>query len=302
MSARLLILCPGQGGQHDGMFDMARADPQGGAMLGQFERAGLATDPALMFANATAQPMVVAAGLAIWEALRPHAPTPALVAGYSIGELTAYGVAGAMGAAETVALAQLRARLMSACLQDSGPQAMLAVSGLPLPRLAAPLAAHGFRVAIETGEDSCIAGGLLAGADRLEEELAAAGARCGRLPVEIASHTPLMQAAVAPFAQALRASALQAPPIPVLSGVAAQRIASREQAAEHLARQLSETIRWKDGMDACAEAGVTVALELGPGAALSRMLQARHPAIACRSVAEFRSVAGVLRWLERQAE
>jgi [acyl-carrier-protein] S-malonyltransferase len=53
-------------------------------------------------------------------------------------------------------------------------------------------------------------------------------------------------------------------------------------------------------MDAAAESGVTVALELGPGAALSRMLRTRHPDIACRSVSEFRSLDGIVGWLERQ--
>ena len=52
-------------------------------------------------------------------------------------------------------------------------------------------------------------------------------------------------------------------------------------------------------MDAAAEAGITVALELGPGAALARMLQARHPHIACRSVADFRSLDGIVAWLGR---
>jgi len=55
-------------------------------------------------------------------------------------------------------------------------------------------------------------------------------------------------------------------------------------------------------MDACLEAGVTVALEMGPGAALARMLQARHPQIACRSVAEFRSLDGIHSWLGRQLD
>jgi [acyl-carrier-protein] S-malonyltransferase len=72
------------------------------------------------------------------------------------------------------------------------------------------------------------------------------------------------------------------------------------QAIGDLSRQIAEPIRWKDCMDACAEAGATVALELGPGAALSRMLQARHPGIACRAVSEFRSLGGVRAWLERQ--
>jgi [acyl-carrier-protein] S-malonyltransferase len=45
---------------------------------------------------------------------------------------------------------------------------------------------------------------------------------------------------------------------------------------------------------------MTVALELGPGSALARMLQARHPQIACRSVADFRSLDGIISWLGRQ--
>jgi [acyl-carrier-protein] S-malonyltransferase len=108
-----------------------------------------------------------------------------------------------------------------------------------------------------------------------------------------------MAGAVEPIAQALRASGLRAPDTPVLSGISAARLDSREQAVEHLSRQLSETIVWDECMDACAEAGITLALELGPGAALSRMLQARHPAIACGSVADFRSLDGIRAWLRR---
>jgi [acyl-carrier-protein] S-malonyltransferase len=63
---------------------------------------------------------------------------------------------------------------------------------------------------------------------------------------------------------------------------------------------LAETIEWSACMDAAVESGVTVALELGPGAALSRMFRSRHPEIACRSVSEFRSLDGIVSWLERQ--
>jgi [acyl-carrier-protein] S-malonyltransferase len=45
-----------------------------------------------------------------------------------------------------------------------------------------------------------------------------------------------------------------------------------------------------------------VALELGPGAALSRMLQNRQPHINTRSVADFRSLDGIRKWLDRASE
>ncbi|MES2257544.1 MAG: acyltransferase domain-containing protein [Pseudomonadota bacterium] len=294
MKAPLLILCPGQGGQHAGMFDLARTDAGAAALLDR-----LALDGPL-FENRSAQPLIVASTLAMWQAIRNFAPEPALVAGYSIGELAAYGVAGALDATDAVALAGMRAELMDDCRAVHPGQVMLAVSGLALAQAAALIAQDGFYVAIETGEDSCIAGGLLAHAGAASARLSSAGGHVTRLPVDVASHTPYMAQAVPAFADMLRASPLRAPFTPVLSGIGAVRIERRESAVEHLSRQLGEKIVWRDCMQACAEAGITVALELGPGAALSRMLQARHPDIACRSVADFRSLAGIRAWLERQ--
>ncbi|MEC5160490.1 MULTISPECIES: acyltransferase domain-containing protein [unclassified Janthinobacterium] len=299
MSRRLLILCPGQGGQHAGMFDLARTHAGAAALL---ERIAVPAEPARLFANRVAQPQIVAAGLALWQAIRGVAPAPALVAGYSVGELTAYGVAGALAPDDAVALAQARAALMDACLEHHPGQALAAISGLRLQRVRELLAGDLYHVAIETGEDSCVAGGPAAALAALTAGVAAAGGRLKRLPVDVAAHTPYMAQAVAPFAAALRATGFGAQQAPVLSGIAACGVVGKAGAVEHLSRQLAEHIVWTECMDACAEAGIGVALELGPGAALSRMLQARHPGIACRSTADFRSLAGIARWLERHCE
>lgn len=309
MSGALAILCPGQGAQHPAMFDMARTDARAAALLDrclQPEQTGrplgeVLADPALLYSNRFAQPLIVAASLAMWEALRDHVPAPALVAGYSIGELSAYGVAGALNAEDATALAAARAALMDDCLTQAPGQALIAVSGLTPAGADSLLHEGGFHVAIETGADSFIAGGLAAALPRIESALVARGARVVILPVEVASHTPYMAPAVEPFAQLLRQRLHTAPRMPVLSGIAAAAVLRPEDAIATLSRQITEKIRWMDCMDACAEAGITVALELGPGSALSRMLQARHPAIECRSVADFRSLGGILAWLAARA-
>ena len=296
--SRLLLLCPGQGGQHPGMFDMARQHPRGAALL---DRLGVeAPDEASLFTNQAAQPAIVAAALAMWEALRDDVAKPALVAGYSIGELAAHAVAGTVEAADGVRLAGVRAQLMDDAA--TAGQCMAALGGLAVGVLGDIARQHGFEVAIINGDDACVAGGLRANLAALQAAIVAAGGRCQPLPVAVASHTHWMQAAVAPFAAALAASALAAPACPVLSGIAAARVVTPAQAVDALARQLAQTVVWSACMDAAAEAGVTVALELGPGAALARMLQARHPHIACRSVADFRSVGGVSGWLARQMD
>jgi [acyl-carrier-protein] S-malonyltransferase len=298
MSARLLLLCPGQGGQYAGMFDLARTDPAAAKLL---DECGLTdADPATMFENRNAQPLIVGATLAMWEALRFRVPAPSLVAGYSVGELSAYGVAGALAPQDALRLATTRALLMDAAAQAAPPQALVAIGGLPVARARVLAQAAGFHIAIVTGHDTVIAGGLELTLANLEHAISSEGGRVQRLQVGIASHTPLMDSAVAPFAHALQAAHYQAPACAVLSGIGAERVVGKDRAVETLSRQLAETIVWAECMDAAAEAGMTVALELGPGAALARMLQARHPQIACRSVADFRSLDGVIAWLARQ--
>lgn len=306
---RLALLCPGQGAQGRAMFELARADSAAGALLDtMIAQAGLdapvdavLADDTLLFANRHAQPLVVAATLANWKALERDLPAPAIVAGYSIGEVAAYAVAGALAPGAAVALARVRAGLMDASLGATPHQALVPVSGLPLDAIEALVRQHGFHVAIVTGDDSLIAGGRADRAAGLAAALAAAGARSSLLPVAVASHTPFMAGAVAPLAAALR-QALSDPQVPVLSGISGERITRRDKAVEHLSRQVAEPVLWRECMDALVESGITVALELGPGAGLSRMLQARHPGIATRSVADFRSLDGVRAWLARQAD
>lgn len=292
MSARLLLLCPGQGGQHAGMFELVQNDPAASALL-----AAAPLPAGALFDNQVAQPAVVTATLAMWQALRPRLPfRPALVAGYSVGELSAHAVAGALAPLEAIRLARVRAGLMDAAASGEA-QTLAAIVGLPVAQARALAQQAGFAQAIINGHDSCVVGGLASQLAGLRGLIAAAGARLQPLPVTVAAHTPYLAGAVAPFAQALRESAFKPLDCPVLSGVDAAPV---RDAASALSRQLAETIRWADCMDAAAEAGITVALELGPGAALAKMLQGRHPHIACRSVAEFRSIAGVIAWLERQ--
>lgn len=290
MSARLLLLCPGQGGQSPGMFDLARTDARAAALIGSLDK----YDPDRLFENRIAQPAVVGATLAMWEALKTRLPAPSLVAGYSVGELSAYGVAGALAPADAIRIAARRAELMDQAVGE--PQALVALSGMAVDRVRAVLNAHGYAVAIVTGHDTCIAGGLEASLPSLEQ---AVDAKLQRLPVGIASHTPLMSGAVAPFAAELQAVQFAPQTCPVLSGIGAESIVGKARAIEAMSRQLAETIVWDACMDAAIEAGITVALELGPGAALARMLQARHPQVACRSVADFRSIEGIVSWFDR---
>jgi [acyl-carrier-protein] S-malonyltransferase len=293
------------------MFDLARSDAaafaraegwlrSAGGPVAQSPLPELLAHPSAMFDNRCAQPLVVAATLAVWTLLADRLPRPALVAGYSVGEMSAYAVADALPVDRAVAVAAQRAAIMSEAAARRGAQGMAALSGIPHDAAHALVLAAGCEPAIDT-PGALIAGGLRENLEKLEALAVRAGASCKPLPINIASHTSLLAEAVGPLRALLRTHA-RAPALPLLAGVSAEPVHDGEEAAELLASQTARMIRWTDCLDTIAEARIDVALELGPGNALSRMLRERHPSIVCRSVADFRSVYGIAAWVAAQGD
>lgn len=299
------ILCSGQGGQGPGMLDLLRQEPAAQAVLdraaglmGRDLRALVAGPEAEMQCNATAQPLLCAVQAATWAVLRPALPPLRAVAGYSLGELSAYHVAGALDAEELLRLAIRRADAMDRA--DPEPGGLLAVRGLDRSRLAAVCRDCESDIAIENGTDRFVVGGRRTALAAVERAVIALGAAVTPLPVTVASHTSLMAPAATEFAPILAESGLRAPPLPVLAGIDGTPVYTRERAVAALTRQLTETVSWAACLDGLMEMGCTVLLETGPGNALARMAAERYPGLAVRAAADFRSLSGAVTWVERQ--
>lgn len=299
----LALLFPGQGAQHadmlpwlDSQADAAPALRALSHQLGRDWRAGLA-EPAWTNANAVAQPLLAGVCIAAWQTLATRLPSPAVVAGYSVGELAAFSVAGVFDAATALALAAARAQAMndSVAGQDTG---LLALQGPGALRLA--VAAEGLSIAIRINTDRVIVGGDAGALDEHAARWTATGLRCTRLPIAIASHTPFMTPAVAAFAQRLAAEDLQPARTPVICNFNACALRQPTQLTTALAGQIASTVRWDECMDAIAERQVSCVLEVGPGTSLAAMWRERHPGIPVRSVDEFGSADGVAAWVRGQ--
>ncbi len=298
----LALLCPGQGAQHAAMFDRARHYPAArevmaaaSAVLGRdvVESAG-ADD---RFDNAQAQPLVCAATLAQWQALRDALPVPLLVAGYSIGELAAHAIAGSIDIAGSLHLAAQRARLMDeASPPDSGLQAVL---GLTRDGLHPLCESHGAFIAIANGSDHFIVGGRWPTLHALAEAARVQHAEIRPLPVHVPAHTPLLAEASKGFADALAHAGLTAPQLPLLAGIDARLVRESGVALHSLAAQLSQTIEWAQVMRHAFERGARVFLQLGPGTALARMVAAAYPCCEVRAVEEFQHLDGAAAWVQR---
>lgn len=298
------ILCPGQGAQHPAMLDLVRGEPEAERVLAlasavlEAPVADLLSGPAeALFTNAMAQPLICAVELATWAALSSQLPSPRVFAGYSVGELAAYGCAGALDAQAVVALARDRARAMDAACPD--PCRMSAVRDLTCGSVEALTRAHGVEIAIINAEDRIVVAGRAPAMASFEASAQGFGASVTPLPVNVASHTSLMWPAADAVHCWLEESALMAPLIPVLAGIDGTPVLSRTRAVETFARQTAQTIRWHACLEGLREAGCTVLLELGPGADLARMARDRWPGIPARSIAEFRSLEGAVAWTHR---
>jgi [acyl-carrier-protein] S-malonyltransferase len=299
------LLCPGQGDQSSGMFDILAGDAQAQTILDIYagEIGGDPTRVAedMLHTNVVAQPLVCSLQLATWAALRgKNLPEPRGIAGYSVGELAAYGCAGALEPGEVFQLAKRRALEMDAATPGGG--GLMAVRGLPLPTMRMLCDKFGVEIAIVNDFDRLVIGGPRDALDRCGEAAAAAGAKVTPLHVAIASHTSLMRPAVENFRAALEAAHWRTPSAPVMAGTSGAPIYGKAQAVDVLARQIAETVNWAACLDGLVEMGCTVLLELGSGAGLSRMARDRAPTIAARSVADFHSLDGVVAWVRRQLE
>lgn len=294
------LLFSGQGTQHPDMLPWLADDDHVLAMRAQLGiddwRSHLA-DPVWAMNNVNAQVLLTGLSLAAWSQLAPLVPPPAVVAGYSVGELPAFSAAGAMTPTDAARLAPLRAAAMDRCAAHSRG-GLLAVSGMPRPRVDALCAELGLETAIRNGFESVVLGGPDAELIRAETRALAEGAQCTRLRISIASHTSWMRDAADSFAESLQAIRFQAPRTALFSN-ASDRIQDAGAARHALAAQIATTVRWDECMENVMARQVACVLEIGPGQALARMWNQRYPNVPARACDDFRSSAAIAAWLER---
>lgn len=307
-SERLAIVCSGQAGQRremlDGLFgspDVAELCRTAGALLGRDPETWWRNlDDESVFINENAQFAISLYQIATWQRIRNLIPEPALIAGYSLGEVTAYHVAGALDAHETLRLVSRRSLAMNAAASEmsSTGGCMLLWRGRMSEAAERAVVANSLDVAIvrRTGERvfAAPAGSI----DAFIRETGIDNPCRTRLQISTPSHSHYLAAAAASFRTILEESALRAPAVPVLAGINGMRCRTRNQAIDTLSLQIDTTIRWDRCMVALEEAGITSVLELGPGNDLANLIEMEHPTISARSVNDFgdwRSVAGWLR-------
>ena len=305
----LAVLCPGQGGQHAGMFALTGDAAEAGSLFAHAARL-LGADPRTwvreagpeaLHANRPAQLLCTLQALGAAAALKDALPPRGCIAGYSVGEVGAWHLAGLVDGHDTLDLVAARADAMDAARQ--GEQGLLFVRGLDRAGIDRLCAHREAAVAIVNPGRAWVLGGLRdALAAIAPEALAQGAARVVPVNVKVASHTRWMAQATDAFRRVLADARIARAPRPgarLFSGIDGEVVLNAAQGAEKLALQISHPVQWTACLEACIEAGTTAFFELGPGRALSEMVAGAYPGVEARSLDDFKTLQGARDWLLR---
>ena len=300
-----VLLFPGQGSQRPGMgkdlydtFPAAREAFQAVDDALGMSISGLAFNgPADELTRThNAQPALLAHSAAVWAVVR-DALTPALraAAGHSLGEFSAYHVAGTFALADAARVVRTRGTLM----YEQGlarPGAMAAVIGdcsTSIEEICARVSSGGAIVvpANYNSPGQVVISGEIAGVERAMVLAKECGAkRCVLLPVSGAFHSPLMEPAAQGLAAALGHVPMSNPRIPVVANVNAEPIVSAVTASALLVEQLTAPVQWTRVMQRLAQLHPdALFVEMGSGTVLAGLARRIAPTVRitmCGTVAE----------------
>ncbi|HXA59601.1 MAG TPA: ACP S-malonyltransferase [Streptosporangiaceae bacterium] len=269
----ILLAAPGQGAQTPGFLQPWLEDPAIADRLAWWSavtgldlvRYGTTADADEIRDTAVAQPLLVTAALAAFEALGPVGGDVAF-AGHSVGELAAAAMAGVLSNEAALVLVRERGRAMAeaAAVIETG---MTAVLGGEADEVLAAIDKHGLTPANINGAGQIVAAGTMAQLAAFAEE-PPAKARLRPLAVAGAFHTEHMEPAVDTLRRLAPGLSIKDPAFTLLSNRDGAVVTGGREYVARLVEQVSSPVRWDSCMETMNELGVTAIIELPPSGTL----------------------------------
>ncbi len=200
---------------------------------------------------------------------------PAMVAGHSLGELSALVAAGALSFDDGLALVAGRAAAMQrAC--SINPSTMAAVLGMP-DELVEEVCASVKETVVPANYNSpgqIVISGTIEGIRLATEALKQRGAR-RIIPLSVSGgfHSPCMEPARQELEDAIRKARFNRPVCPVYQNVSALPVTDPRQIMDNLVAQLTSPVRWTQTVERMIADGATSFTEAGPGSVLQGLIK-----------------------------
>ncbi|MDP5106203.1 MAG: ACP S-malonyltransferase [Polaribacter sp.] len=200
---------------------------------------------------------------------------PEMVAGHSLGELSALVANGVLTFEDGLKLVSQRALAMQkAC--EIAPSTMAAIIGLEDAIVEEVCAAiDGIVVAANYNcPGQLVISGEIEAVEKACEILKEKGAKMAvLLPVGGAFHSPMMEPAREELAAAIEATVFSEPTCPVYQNVTASAVTNPDEIKKNLMLQLTAPVKWTQSIQAMIADGATEFIEVGPGKVLQGLMR-----------------------------
>lgn len=200
---------------------------------------------------------------------------PDMVAGHSLGELSALVANKTLNFEDGLKLVSKRALAMQAAC-EAEPSTMAAILGLDdavVEEICDKV--DGIVVAANYNcPGQLVISGAVPAVEKACELATEAGARRAMiLPVGGAFHSPLMEPAREELAAAIEATTFNAPSCPVYQNVTASAVTDPQEIKNNLVAQLTAPVRWTQTMNQMIADGCEEVIEVGPGKVLQGLFK-----------------------------
>ncbi|MFC5626948.1 ACP S-malonyltransferase [Algoriphagus winogradskyi] len=205
---------------------------------------------------------------------------PDMVAGHSLGELSALVANGTLAFEDGLKLVYQRALAMQeAC--EINPSTMAAILGLADEKVEEICASISEEVVVAANYNcpgQLVISGSNKGIEIACEKMKEAGAkRALPLPVGGAFHSPLMEPAREKLQTAIEATTFHTPSCPVYQNVSTTAVTEISEIKANLIAQLTAPVKWTQSVQNMVADGATEFVECGPGKVLQGLVKKIHP-------------------------
>ena len=217
--------------------------------------------------------------VALWESVGIR---PDVVTGHSLGEIAASQAAGALTLDEGLRLVVVRGNLMETTRSDGAMAAVFTSA----PRVASAVSKHnagsddvGVSIAADNGLQQVLSGPAK-DIEALQERFEAEGVKVVRLRQRRAYHSALMDPVLEELETAIRGvlPAPLPPALPLISNLTGGLLDKHERMdAIYWRRQVREAVAFRQCVEALAELGVDVVVEIGPHSVLGPLVSMNWP-------------------------
>lgn len=305
------IVFPGQGSQKVGMgadlFDSSESAKQkvnycNSILKTSIDDICISGPQELLTETKNAQPALFLVSVILFDFLIQHKITPTVIAGHSLGELTAYYASGALSFEDTLNLIRIRGESMSRATAPH-TSGMAAVLGMPIEEIQNHLIRYK-NAPVCIANINCpgqvVISGEKNGLNNAIDALKSNGAKIIPLPVSGAFHSPLMKPAQDALEHAISSITFNDAQYPIILNQSGNIETKSQHLKKNIPQQVVSSVQWIKTIEEMTSK-CDIIIECGTGKVLSGLIKKISPSTTTVSISTLDMAAQFINTYQKEA-